>query len=261
MSQPTGKVAAWSDKFEVDCEACRGRIDGLCSVCTPATLAAISRYKTAELRLEPGQHLFRLSEPCEAIYNLVDGWVLLYTLLDDGRRQILHFALPGSVLGFHPAQGAMATYAAQALTAATVCMIPHDSLLRLSRKNPDIALRLAWLVSRDRSLAYDHLTSVGRHSARRRVAHLLLELFIRYRSQWPGHHSDQMHLPLTQEHIGEATGLTGVHVNRVLASLRDDGIITFHYRQLRILDPDRLFDVAGLDPQVVYSWTRREPSR
>ena len=71
---------------------------------------------------------------------------------------------------------------------------------------------------------------------------------------WPGHRIEEMHLPLTQEDIGDATGLTGVHVNRVLRDLRQEGIAEFHYRRLRILNPDRLVDVAGIDPHVAMSW-------
>jgi hypothetical protein len=85
---------------------------------------------------------------------------------------------------------------------------------------------------------------------------LLLEQFIRYRKRWPGHRIEEMYLPLTQEHIGDATGLTGVHVNRVLGDFRRDGILEFHYRRLRILDPDKLVDVAGVDPHVALSWMR-----
>src|SRR3546814_111707 len=65
---------------------------------------------------------------------------------------------------------------------------------------------------------------------------------------------EEMHLPLTQEHIGDATGLTGVHVNRVLGDLKTDGILTFSYRHLSILDPDKLVDVAGIDPALLQSW-------
>jgi len=243
----------------VECSGCRARLDGLCEGCAPDILKTIAGYKSGDRTVRAGEDLFSLGEPCDSIYNLVDGWVFLYNLFEDGRRQILHFALPGTVLGYHPAHGAMATFSAQALTDATVCVIPHKALGPISRGHPEIALRLAWLISRDRSLAFDHLSSVGRHSARERVAHLLLELFVRYSAQWPGHRVTEMHLPLTQEHIGDATGLTFVHVNRVLRDLRKDGIVEFHYRRLRILDPDKLVDVAGIDPQLAFSWIQRRP--
>ena len=89
---------------------------------------------------------------------------------------------------------------------------------------------------------------------RERVAHLILELFTRYRAQWPGNRIEEMPLPLTQEQIGDATGLTSVHVNRVLSTLRKERIVEFHYRRLRILDPDRLIEVAGVEPEMATAW-------
>ena len=67
-----------------------------------------------------------------------------------------------------------------------------------------------------------------------------------------------MQLPLTQEHIADATGLTSVHVNRVLGELRDEGVVSFHYRKLVILDPDRLVEVAAIDPHLALGWMQRE---
>ncbi|MDF2119187.1 helix-turn-helix domain-containing protein [Roseiarcaceae bacterium H3SJ34-1] len=60
--------------------------------------------------------------------------------------------------------------------------------------------------------------------------------------------------------MGDATGLTNVHVNRVLRDLRKEGIAEFHYRRLRILNPDRLVDVAGIDPHVALSWINNDSS-
>ncbi len=244
-------------KRPLECQVCPARASrGLCAGYGPEALHEIESYKSPVREFKAGQDIFSVGEPCDSIYNLAQGWVILYNLLEDGRRQILHFALPGAVLGFHPADGAMMTYSAQALTDAVVCPIPHKALLPLVSELPELGLRLASLVARDRSLAFDRLTSIGRHSARERVAHLVLELFIRYRAQWPGSQIEEMHLPLTQEDIGDATGLTFVHVNRVLRDLRKDGIVEFHYRRLRILDPDKLVDVAGMDPQLAMSWIR-----
>jgi CRP-like cAMP-binding protein len=243
----------------VDCHRCQARENGLCGVAPPEALRVLAAHKSGDREFRAGQDLFSLGAPCDSIYNLVSGWVFLYNVLEDGRRQILHFALPGAVLGFLPTPGATATHGAQALTNAVVCVIPRKALVPVSKTHPEFGLQLAWLMSRDRSLAFDHLTSVGRQSARERVAHLLLELFIRYRSQWPGNRSEEMQLPLTQEHIGDATGLTFVHVNRVLRDLRRDGVLEFHYRRLRILNPDKLIDVAGIDPQLAMSWVRRPP--
>ena len=248
-----------SRKIPVHCDSCQARIDGLCEGCAPEVLRVIASHKTGDRKVKAGQDLFSPGEPCGAIYNLVEGWIFLYDLLEDGRRQILHFALQGAVLGFHPAHGSFTTYGAQALTDAAVCIIPHKALNTLSKEYPEIGMRLALLTSRDRSLAFSHLTSIGRRSARERVAHLLLELFIRHRAHWPGQRIEEMHLPLTQEHIGDATGLTGVHVNRVLRTLHGERVVEFHNRSLRIVNPDKLVDIARIDPQLAMSWVRWKP--
>lgn len=222
------------------------QVDALCPGLAVNSLRILSDHATPDRTIKAGCDLFGPGERNEAIYHLVDGWGALYNLLEDGRRQILQFALPGSALVFISAPSATMTYGAQALTDATVRVISFTELKRFVQDYPETGLQLAKVVAQDRLLAYDHLSSVGRHSARERVAHLLLELFTRYRMRWPGHRIEEMHLPLTQEHIGDATGLTGVHVNRVLRDLRRDGIVEFHYRRLLILNPDKLIDAAGL---------------
>lgn len=245
----------------VQCQACPARRDGLCTELDRSDLALMQKFKCGDRTIKAGQDIFTAGQPCEAIYNLTDGWAFRYMLLEDGRRQILDFALPGAVLGFHPAKGARATYGVQALTDTTVCVIRHPDLVALSRAAPQTGLRLAWLIARDRSLAYDHLTSIGRQSAHQRVAHLVLELFIRCRAQWPGQRIEEMHLPLTQEHIGDATGLTSVHVNRVLRDLRQQGVVEFHYRRLSILNPDKLIEAAEIDPHLMMNWTGTQAPR
>ncbi|MBY0511991.1 MAG: Crp/Fnr family transcriptional regulator [Rhodospirillaceae bacterium] len=215
------------------------------------------QFRSGERAIAAGTDLFSIGKPANAIFTLVSGWAFLYQSLKDSRRQILHFALPGAVLGLLPGQAARAPYGAQALTDCVLCIIPHENLSPLSREVPEIGMRLSWLISHDLHLAFDHLTSVGRRSARERVTHLLLELFVRYRGQWPGNRIDELYLPLTQQHVGDAVGLTAVHVNRILRKLREDGVIEFNYRHLRILDPDKLIDVSGLDPQLVISWVRK----
>lgn len=213
----------------------------------------IARYIQANRPVEAGAQLFRPGEPCHEVFELTEGWAFLYTLFPDGRRQILNFVLPGAILGFHPAQNEITTYGVEALTnivAAPYCI----SASKLFERHPEIGMRLAWLLSRDLRLAFDHLASMGCLSAQERVAHLLLELFVRYRMRWPGHQIEDLHLPLTQEHIGDATGLTSVHVNRMLRDLSKKGILEFQYRRLRILDPDRLLELAAVDPYVLQSW-------
>lgn len=217
----------------------------------------LPRFRTGDRRMPVGRDLFRIGETSKSIFNLLSGWVAVYTLLEDGRRQIVHFALPGAVMGMPTSNGAKISYGAQALTEVVVSVIPNTVLTTVLKDDPEVSMRLVSTLARDTSIAYDHMTSIGRRTARERVAYLLLELFTRHRAQWPGNRIEEMVIPLTQEQIGDATGLTFVHVNRVLSTLRKDKIVHFHYRRLRILDPDRLIEVAGVDPQTAMSWFER----
>jgi len=224
-------------------------------------LSAIIDYASGERKAKAGSDLYSVGERCDAIFVVVSGWVAIYDLLQDGRRQILQFVLPGALLRFNPDSGAVAMFGAEALTDVTVCTLSHPSLVALLKDHPEVGMRFAELVARDRNLSFDHLTSLGRRSARERVARLLLELFIRFRAQWPGRGTEEMQLPLTQEHIADATGLTSIHVNRVLGELRDERIVSFHYRKLVILDPDRLVGVAAIDPHLALGWMQGQAFR
>src|SRR3990170_1898474 len=133
-------------KFRSDRQTSSMRRDGFHPDHAADVLCVIDRYKSADRQIKAGSDLFRLCERGNAIYSLVDGWVALYNLLEDGRRQILQFVLPGAVLAFVPARGEMMNCSAQALTDAVVGIIPHENLGRRSRDNPEIGMQLAGLI-------------------------------------------------------------------------------------------------------------------
>ena len=195
----------------------------------------------------PGQDLFSQGEPCGEVFGILSGWVFLYELLEDGRRQILHFALPGDLLGFQADRRA-SSFGAQALDRVELCVIARATMIELARRKPDLAFHLACLFSNDESLAYDHLTSLGRKTALERISTLLLELFYRLRRRAPQAGGEMLKIPLTQTHIADALGLTPVHTNRMLGALRQKGVIDYGNGVFHILAPDRMFAIAGVDP-------------
>lgn len=211
----------------------------------------MDRYRTGIRTFPAGSDLYFQGETSDEMYTLLDGWVFRYQILEDGRRQILEFTLPGAFLGFQPNPQAPMTHSAQCITDVAVCVFPSRNVFDLFRANPELALRMAWITSRDWTLAQEHLTNIGRRTARERVAHLLLELFYRVRLNDPSPRGDSIELPLTQEHIGDALGLTSVHVNRTLRRLREANLVAVEGHTLRILDPDTLADIAGFDSEAV----------
>lgn len=196
-----------------------------------------------------GHDLFYQGEPCSEVFNIIDGWALLYELLEDGRRQIVQFALPGDLVGFQPDARAP-SFGAQAVNQVELCVIPRNRLVDAAQRQPEIAFHLACMFSNDEARAYDRLTAVGRKMAIERVAALLLELFYRVRRRAPQVPGEMLKIPLTQTHIADALGLTPVHTNRTLGLLRQKGVIDYGNGVFLILSPDRLFEIAGVDPAV-----------
>ncbi|WP_442678575.1 Crp/Fnr family transcriptional regulator [Sphingomonas sp. ASY06-1R] len=177
------------------------------------------------------------------IYVVQSGWIFCSALLEDGRRQIVRLHFQGDVLGLDSLAFARAPDAVTALTDAEVCLIDRVRLGRLFADHPRLGALLFAVQQVDRVALTDRLISLGRASARGRVAALLLWIARRLRfSGLPVDHG--FALPLTQEEIGDLTGLTAVHVNRTMRVLSEQNLIARSGNSLRILDPERLARLA-----------------
>jgi DNA-binding transcriptional ArsR family regulator len=139
----------------------------------------------------------------------------------------------------------------QALTAATVVIIPRDALEELAFARPPVgkALWLETLV--DGSLFREWIANVGRRDARARIAHLLCEFAMRLEAAGLAA-TNSYELPMTQEQLGDTLGLTSVHVNRTLMALAEEGLIEREQRSVRISDWKKLTREAGFDPSYLH---------
>lgn len=192
-----------------------------------------------------GSELYCEGDEGGDLYIVIEGWMMQSQILSDGRRQILDFALPGTILGFVAPSEPALTHTAESLTGATVAVVPRDRLRDLCRSDPEFSIHLMSVAAEQLNLAYESITDIGRRTAREAVAHLLLRLYARIRAQCPRGTETSVMIPLTQEHIGDALGLTAVHVCRTLRKLRDDGILSLSNGMLAVLDLDRLRVVSG----------------
>jgi CRP-like cAMP-binding protein len=191
----------------------------------------------------PGDSIYRQGDASDTVYNLISGWVGLQHDLADGRRQITRFVLPGDMFGVEPA-GADHAQAATVIATASVCAISRASLDRLRREVFDLNERYIWMLERDHHLAVDALTMMAQGSAMERIARLLWELASRIAGRHAVRAGFTAKMPLMQRHVGEATGLTAIHVNRVLRRLREDAVAEFHEGLLMIGNPARLRQLA-----------------
>lgn len=172
------------------------------------------------------------------------GWLFSAMLLEDGRRQIIRFHLRGDLLGGDSLAFAEAPDAIVALTDCEVQLIDKGRFRRLFADQPRLAALLFAMVQVDCVMLTDRLTSLGRSSAKGRVAALLLWIANRAKVADPAG-GDSIAVPMTQEEIGDATGLTAVHVNRTMRALVEQGLIARSSGSIRILDAARLTRVAN----------------
>jgi len=193
----------------------------------------------------PHEFLAREGEKPTGLYQLLEGWASRYRLLPDGRRQITAIYLPGDfcepqwALGRTPSQPIVALTNVRARKAP--CQVPsagHGDVQGSFWKNMvDATERQSnWLVT------------LGRRTALERLAHLLLELFERMRASGLSY-GQQCALPLTQMDIADVTGLTPVHVNRTLQTMRNQGLVELQSKWLRIPDLSALREAAAIGAQ------------
>lgn len=178
------------------------------------------------------------------IFVVQSGWLFCSALLEDGRRQIVRLHFRGDLLGLDGLAFSEAPDGICALTDAHVCIIDRVRLGRLFADHPRLGALLFAAQQVDRVTLTDRLISLGRNSARGRVAALLLWIASRLRFADLAVDAG-FALPLTQEEIGDLTGLTAVHVNRTMRVLSEQGLIARSGNTLRILKRDELARVAN----------------
>ena len=178
-----------------------------------------------------------------AIYRLRTGWACEYRELPNCRRAIIDVYLPGDFIGLGGLFRTRPLENVLALTWVEVATIDGDKVLTELLTSQINALYVSWLLVR-RQQRTDHLlTAISSLDARGRVATILLEFYKRlYARKLIAARTYTM--PLTQQHIGQYLGLTVVHVNRVLRSLRNDRIVLLEKNSVTILDLERLRKLA-----------------
>ena len=223
---------------------------------TRPSLSASDRDALASLaltrtRVQRGAYIVREGEPVTHCGALISGVVVRQKLVSTGNRQIVAIHLPGELVD---AQNLLLDHAddsVQSIGQSEVAVIAKPTILDLIAARPEIG-RAIWLDTIiDASITREWVVNMGRRDGRGRIAHLLCELYLRLQAvgQCP---SDRCILPLSQEQIADCVGLTPVHVNRVLQTLRTEGLITLRAHRLTILNWSGLTQVGDFDGRYLH---------
>lgn len=200
---------------------CRALVNDACSD-LPASSAAIDRRIRRHVRAR--QNICVAGDALDWVYVVYEGWAFRFAQLSDGRRQILSFILPGDVLNAMSVLSSKHQWSVQAITDVRLCGYSSAQLRESLRVDADIFA--AWTARlADQTLETEQLlVDLGCRSAEERIAHLILGL--RGRMSRRGIEIGRSFpFPISQRLIGEITGLTPEHVNRVMRSFQQEGLI------------------------------------
>ena len=200
---------------------------------------ALDRLEEQQRSYRRGAVVIRENEAPRELFVVQSGWLHASAVLGNGSRQIMRFHFQGDILGLPLLAFADSPETVTAVTDVTLCPFGRERVARLIADHPRLGALILSLAVAERVSLADRLASIGRTSARARVGSLICEIFARMRRLGTADR-DGIQLPLTQEDIGDATGLTAVHVNRMMRGLAEDGIIERTGSQIRLLDEARL---------------------
>lgn len=187
---------------------------------------------------------------------ILEGIAARYKMLSNGRRQILSFHFPGDLPDLHSLHLRTMDHALFSVTPTRVAFIPHADVRALKRAQPGVGDALDAHSMIDAAIYREWICNLGRRTALERIAHVICECFVRLRAVGLTS-QENFELPLTQTEIGDATGLSNVHVNRTMKQLRRLGLIETNAKVHGIVNWEKLQDVGDFDPG--YLQLRRVP--
>jgi CRP-like cAMP-binding protein len=223
---------------------------------TQAELSAQDRGALLKLpytikAFDASTYLLREGEAPSACAVLVSGFAYRHKISVDGAKQIVSLHVPGEPLDFQHLFLNEADHNIQTLTRGEAALVPREAFRKLAQERPAVMQALLVNVLVEASIFREWVLNVGRRDGRSRIAHLLCEFAIRLDAQGLTN-SNGYELPMTQEQIGDATGQTAVHVNRMLKALEKEGLVKRMGRCVSFADWRALRDIAGFGERYLH---------
>jgi len=209
-------------------------------------LNCLAEVQSPPMTVKRGKHLVREGQTGHRAFVFHEGWACSYKDLPNGSRQIISFPLAGDCVGLRSILLRTADHSFTALTNSVVSAVEGAHILRCVTEFPRLAAALLWAASRDEAMVVEHLVNIGRRNATERTAHFFMELAERLSLVGLAMEA-QFKCPLSQTVLGDALGLSAIHVNRVLRQLREQGLLTLEKGTVSIHDLNGLRKLAGFE--------------
>jgi len=195
----------------------------------------------------PGQSIVDEASTSSESYLVIEGFAGRIKLLPEGTRQIMAFHIPGDFCDLHSFVLKKMDHGIQAMSRCKLAKVPHSKLHEITERFPRLTRNLWWDVALDAAIHREWMISMGRRSAYEQMAHLYCEMLLRLRAVGLAD-NNTYDLPVTQHDLGDAFGLTPMHVNRMLKALRRGNLVISEGKRITIPDLEALKEAAGFDP-------------
>lgn len=212
-----------------------------------AILALPHRLKSLRL----GETIVREGDKPTHSCLLVSGLAFRHKVTGTGARAIIALHMSGDMVDLQNSLLGYADHSVQALTRAEVAFIPRDAVVDLAVRNPRVGLAMWYDTLVDGSVFREWIANNSRRDAATGLAHLLCEFGVRLEAAGLG---DRLNyeLPMTQDQLADALGLTSVHINRTLKKLEEDGLITRTQRAVSVVDWAKLVRAGDFSPDYLH---------
>src|SRR5687767_7870657 len=212
---------------------------------------AVDRLPLQLTDLKADQDIVREGDRPKRSCFLLSGMACWFKMTGEGRRQILSFQISGDLPDMQSVHLSTLDSTLITISPCRVAFVQHEALLDICAKRPNVANAFWRMTLIDAAIFREWVANVGSRQALGRVAHLLCELVVRLRAIGL---ADNLvfELPVTQTELADATGLSTVHVNRTLQSLRKQKLIHWKDSQLEVLDWAGLKQAGDFDPAYLH---------
>lgn len=232
-----------SDQSITPCQECPLRDLPHFREFTEPELNFVAGFKTGELAVDSGALILMEGAHSAHLFTVLAGWAFRYKTLEDGRRQILNYLMPGDLVGLQGTVMGEMQHSVEALSPVTLCVFERGRLNGLFADHPSLAYDLTWMAASEERMLDSHLLSVGRRTALERAAYLLA--FLHDKASRVGLLAKSAPIPFTQQHVADTLGLSIVHTNKTLRKLAERDFIRWIDKGCQVLDPDGLAQLAG----------------
>ena len=210
----------------------------------------MQRFKVGELIVDAGAPILMQGSNSPQLFTTLHGMGLRYKTLADGKRQVVNFILPGDFIGLQAAVLGEMGHSVEATTKMTLCVFNRSAIWSFFKDNPERAFAVTWLAAAEEHFLGDALATVGQRTALQSVAWALTKVYLRG-EQLDMVSRSQMPLPFRQQDLADALGLSLVHTNKTLRTLRTRQLAQWSDGVLSIADIDKLAEIAMLEQTTV----------